>query len=264
MDYLIYMNQKEKEIIILSACSSMINDMVNHEIFSVSGEKCDEIFLLPEADIHQKFFNILLVDFLSKKSSKIFKFKLNNKDIYGYLSLLRRMCNNPVINKDMDKSLPRVINDFILWLDHDAVVKNVWLPSINTKCSLKVKRIDFLKICGDISKHDFMRLDRRISNINKILKDNSVNITIEQTYLVLPEFYKWFHDSILNYHINTIAEFLNNINWEIYKYIKPLRENNDFLEGCDSLVVKDMYWELKNFKPYIPIFKVTEFLKKRY
>lgn len=43
----------------------------------------------------------------------------------------------------------------------------------------------------------------------------------DEAALALEDFYRWFHDDILNYHASTIAEFLNNIRWGIYEYLQP-------------------------------------------
>jgi hypothetical protein len=266
------MHNLEKNIIVLNACSSLINDMVNRSLFTVCGEKDsliaydEEIQILPHTEIHQKFFNILLVEFLSglsKEALGLEKIPQNQKDI-GYLYYLKNISYDSIFDAKDYTGLQKTVRDFLNWLDKKCTVKKVWLPSINTKLNLSIPRWQFIKICGDISKHGFIRLDKRVSDIVSVLKNNSIEVSKNQAYLVLPEFYEWFHNDIFNYHINTIVEFLNNINWAIYRYIRPIREDNYFVDTIANQVAKSMCYDLKSFKPYMPKFKTSVYLKKRY
>lgn len=58
-------NELEQEVIILEAVWGMIDDMVNREMF-VLGERASDTNLLPSTGTHQRLFNVLLVDFLSR------------------------------------------------------------------------------------------------------------------------------------------------------------------------------------------------------
>jgi len=113
------------------------------------------------------------------------------------------------------------------------------------------------------------------------LKQNSINITFEDSLLFLDYFYEIYHTDIFAYHSSTIAEFLNNIRWGIHEYLFP--------EFCQSIVfegnihpqkyhytypidlknnfARECYWDLMNkirSKPYIRKFKVTRYLKMNY
>jgi hypothetical protein len=72
---------------------------------------------------------------------------------------------------------------------------------------VKVPRITFIKICSDIGKHNFARLQGNVRKICRILKENGHPIDEGRGYLVLPEFYEWFHTHLFSYHASTIAEF---------------------------------------------------------
>jgi hypothetical protein len=161
------------------------------------------------------------------------------------------------------------------------LVEDVWLPSVSLKTNIKVKRIVFIKICGNIGKHSFTRLSANVTTICALLEANG-NGKIEPTYgyLLLPEFYDWFHDNVFSYHSSAIAEFLNNIRWGIYEYLWPEFERSftrddpkeidyrfDIPRECKNYVAKDMYWNLMNAvrsEPYIPRFTVTPYLKMRF
>jgi hypothetical protein len=99
-------------------------------------------------------------------------------------------------------------------------------------------------------------------------------------YLTLPEFYDWFHDHVFSYHSSAIAEFLNNLRWGIYAYLRPEFERSftrddpqsiayrfQYPQGCDHEPAKTLYWDLMNavrMEPYVPRFPVTRYLKMRY
>jgi hypothetical protein len=253
-----------QEIVALNANCVLINDMVNNSIF-IKLEEDKDVTLLPHTGVHQRLFNIQLVEFLSaprKETLGLRKLPNNSRD-HGYLFYLEKVCLNPLLNPAGGKKLEDPIKKFVSWLDAECVVERVWLPSINTELTLKLPRVSFIKICGDISKHGFLRLGERVKQIQEIFGKNLKKITNEEAFLVLPEFYEWFHEDILNYHISAIAEFLNNIGWGIYEYLNP---NDKIITSSDSLnpVERSMFFNLKAFRPYMPKFEVTKYLKMRY
>lgn len=209
----------EREIIILKSVWDMIHEMVNYEIFEKLHKTRDAELRFPSMT-HQKFFNILLSDFLSlprKKGPFSFMVSSENEadDNKNYLSLLDSICNNPQFNKKEINKIKSPLDEFKEWLNAECVIKKAWFPSIDTEMDMKVKRISFIKICGNISKHNFSRLDSDAREIKRIFLDNGIEIKIHDEFLLIPEFYEWFHSNILNYHSSAIAEFLNNIRWGI-------------------------------------------------
>jgi len=256
----------ESEITALYATVNMINGMVSNSILEIPYADKD-VVVRPHAEVHQKFFNILLVELLSGPQRPVLglnQLKDEDKDL-GYLAYIRGVYHAPQIyNINGQKQLQKATEAFISWLNGISVVDNVWLPSIDTELTLEIRRISFIKICGDISKHGFIRLDRRIRDLIAILANHSITISEEQAYLMLPEFYEWFHDDIFNYHISNITEFLNNITWAIYEYIEPIRDGSFTLDENANLLIKNMFGELKRFEPHIPKFTTTRFLKMRY
>jgi hypothetical protein len=278
-------NEIEQEAVILNAVLGMIADMANYEIF-VKSERTDDVSLLPSTVTHQRLFNVLLVDFLSYPQGRNggLPFGLpapprNAKaEEKTYLFYLRRICGNPKLGSDV-KLILSPVEAFSNWLKGEAVVEKVWFPSIDLETNLRVQRIEFLKICGNIAKHNFSRLNRDVSKIRQILGENGHAIDEGQGYSVLKEFYEWFHTDVLGYHLSTVAEFLNNIRWGIFEYIQPEFERS--FERVDPApmhrfrippditqpLVQDMYWELMNMArspPFVPRFTVTDWLKKRY
>jgi hypothetical protein len=181
--------------------------------------------------------------------------------------------------RDITK-LKQPLEALIKWLEGECLVEDVWLPSISLKTHIKLKRIAFIKICGNIGKHNFARLGADVNAICEVLKTNGTTIDPAYGYLLLPEFYDWFHDNVFSYHSSAIAEFLNNLRWGLYGYLRPEFERSftrddpesigyrfDIPGDCKHYVAKTMYWDLMNAVrsvPYMPKFTVTKYLKMRF
>lgn len=271
----------EQEIIVLRAVWDMIDGMVNYVNFEKE-HKTVEAQLMFCTATHQRLFNILLVDFLSKPHKGTFDLPEANgpaKTDHTYLFYLRRICDGPELNPDSD-SLRAPTEAFVDWLEGECFVEKIWLSSIEVEAAIRVKRITFLKICGDIAKHNFARLNRNVLSITKLLAENGVKIDKGQGFLALTDFYEWFHNDILTYHASTIAEHLNNIRWGIFDYLTPEFNRSfekidpkifnyrfNYPEGCHDPMAKAMYWDLMNHvraKPWFPLFTTTPLLKERY
>jgi hypothetical protein len=263
----------EKEIIFLKAVQELIDEMVNHEVLNLIG-KDPHSEIRFKSSTHQRFFNIILVDFLSLSDKNVMGEKLS------YLGAVRKICANPHFNVDGSvDALAAASQEFTEWLDQDAEVE-VWLPSTEIETTLSIKRIEFLKICGNISKHNFSRLSGVVRELIEVFGRNNIKISVEEALLILNEFYERFHDDILNYHGSTIAEFLNNIRWGIHKYLKPEFSQSIIHEGgappkyrytypadVEGKFARNTYWQLMNkirSSPYVKEFKVTRYLKLRY
>ncbi|MBD1933024.1 hypothetical protein H6F79_14540 [Trichocoleus sp. FACHB-69] len=170
-------------------------------------------------------------------------------------------------------------HEFKEWLDQEVEVE-VWLPSIDTETKLQLSRVKFLKMCGDISKHNFLRSVGVAEQLQQALATRGVSVALDDAMLALADFYERFHTDILNYHSSTIAEFLNNIRWGIYEYLQPEFRHSIVWESADlpmyqytyptgvsAKLSKTCYWDLMNeirSPPYVRRFKVTKWLKLRY
>jgi len=269
----------EQEIIILRSVLDMINEMVNYSVFEKPCELIDTNLMF-KTDYTQRIFNILLVDFLSNPGKEIF-----GKRPVSYLGYLRRICKNPKLSTQCN-SIEMPIEQFRKWLEKEVEIKDVWFSSISISVNIRIKRVDFLKICGNISKHNFTRLDQDVKKVESIFKNSKCPINRQQGYMVLPEFYEWFHDNIFNYHASKIAEFLNNIRWGIFKYLQVAQSQSDeserigriptlssvpgffdYPESCRNPLAQHMYVtlmeEVKD-EPYFPKFTTNPIFDKRY
>lgn len=213
----------EQEAIILNAVMGMVDDMVNHSIFCGLGEKRHDTNLLPQTSETLRQFNILLRDFLSPvtaRGSDPMPFglekppKSESQTAHTSLYYLRRVCENPLIGTRV-APLKMIVESFTEWLEAEAFVEDVWFSHISVKTDLRIKRIDFIRMTGDIGKHNFLRLGGPAAKLRRILAANGKQITEDQAYLALPDCWDWFHTHLFAYHASTIAEFLNNIRYAI-------------------------------------------------
>ncbi len=157
---------------------------------------------------------------------------------------------------------------------------DAWLPSIDKQVTLTVARSKFLRICGNVSKHSFLRTFRLAKDLRTLLESAGVSVTLEEASLALEDFYDRFHTDILNYHSSTIAEFLNNVRWGIYQYLSPEFARSfrwdtqnppmysyDYPPKLQSTYARTIYWHLMNdvrSPPPMRRFQVTRWLKLRY
>ena len=269
----IKLNSVESEVVFLKAIKEIIDSVVNFEVLSLLGADPDSSILF-ETRTHHRFFNIVLVDFLSTSDKKAPVKKTT------YLGALRAISAQPSFNTDDSiKALRDATDTFVHWLKEKVNV-NVWLPSIDTQADIQITRLDFLKMCGDISKHNVLRSVGVAEDLQKTLATSGIAVELEDAMLALGDFYERFHTDILNYHSSTIAEFLNNIRWGIYEYLQPefhrsiVWEDGEppiyrytFPDEIKQNYAKQCYWDLMNevrSEPYIRRFQVTKWLKLRY
>lgn len=279
-------NAIEEESIVLNAIWDLAQDCVNYSIFCKFSDPAN-VTLLPKTHNDLRLFNILVGDFLSAPKKGTLGLPGIPPAAQGagktYLAYLRRVVANPQLARGHEHLIAEPTECFASWLEADFTVEDVWLSSISIELDVTMTRQESIKICSNIAKHNFSRLSADVDRILAILKRNGRQITEEEAYLLLPDFYEWFHTHIFAYHTTQIAEMLNNILWGIYDYLlhefvrayqktKP-DDANDILYGYDvpadirDGLAKAMYWDLMNDvlrKPYVPRFKTDWALTERY
>jgi len=263
----------EQEVVLLKAINELINSMVNFEVLTLYGSDPDSEIQF-KTMTHQRFFNIILVDFLSSTDKGAPTMQTS------YLGALRHIVERPNFEvNDCVLHLRDATHQFVDWLEQEVEV-DVWLPTIDTQTTLKISRVSFLKMCGNISKHNFLRAIGVAKQLQEALAATGNPETFEDSLLALSDFYERFHTDILNYHSSTVCEFLNNIRWGIYEYMQPefqqsiVREAGDppryrytYPVSLTSAFAKECYWELMDevrSVPYVRRFRVTKWLKLRY
>ncbi len=96
----------EKEIIYLKAIKQLIDEMVNFEVIKLLGEDPHSEIRF-NSMVHQKYLNIMLVDFLSCSDTKILG------EQQPYLRALTSICNTSHFNKNNSiKSLSKPTKDW--------------------------------------------------------------------------------------------------------------------------------------------------------
>jgi hypothetical protein len=270
----------EKEALILQSVWMHIHEMVNYDIFDKDSPSYEPMF---NSQAHRKLFIIFLCDFLSTPERNLFALP---QPPHGateidrtFLFYLNYVCDNPKLNVKSE-SIRKPVQEFADWLDTEFVLEKAWFPSIELETDLRIKRITMLKICGDAAKHNFARLGRNVQKIRKIFEQNGHFLDEGQSFLVLPEFFDWFYDNVCSYHGKTIAEYLNNIRWGLFYYLRPEYARSVIKTGPRSYdykytyppdvvssLGKATYWDLMNAvrtEPFFPLFAVSSILKKGY
>ena len=263
----------EREVIILEAVTELIDSIVNPKILLfIEGDPNSEVQFNSYA--HQKLFCIYLVDFLSCTDGRSPIGKIS------YLEGLREIISSPNFNENNSiQNLTVATQKLGDWLEQEVEVDSVRLMPIDKETIIKVKRLSFLKMTGNITKHNYLRSVGVAKELREILLVSGIHIDIDQALLVLADFYDRFTD-IMGYHASTITELLNNLRWGIFEYLQP--ELNRSMIRVDerpptyrykypteikSEFAKNCYWELMNEvlkKPYLRKFQVTKWLKLRY
>ena len=274
---------QDREIVTLAAVWELIGSMVHYGNF-MKGHRIDSPTLIFSTREASKLFLIILADFLSLPREGTFGLKKpTSEGSLGktYLGHLERVANAPQFGGD-NTLLASSLNSFAEWLDGFAVVEKVWLPSIDRNGTLRVRRMDYLKICGTISKHGFTRLGDIVGRVRNILYENGTIIDEGQSYLVIPEFQEWFQDNVFIASSTLIAWQLNEIRWGIYQYLRSEYERAytptenfqgmqmyryDVPSDIKDPLIRSIYWDLMNevrTQPYFPRFTVDRFTRELY
>jgi hypothetical protein len=266
-------SEKEREVIALRAVSELISSIVNFEVLSIFGKDPHSEARFPSAT-HQKYFNIVLVDFLSRIDENI------APPGGSYIDALKSICAAPQFESHRSIDHLRVaVTQLDSWLEERIYVET-WMPSIDLQVDLSVTRSLVLRIGGNVSKHNFLRLGGTARELQRVLEESGTTVNIDQALLALSDVYDRFHRDILNYHSSTIAELLNNVRWGIHDYLLPefhrsfTPDSEDRIQyryvvpdDIQSGLAIDCYWGAMNdvrAGPFVRRFTATEWLKKRY
>lgn len=275
----------QQEAVILAAALDMIDDMVNLGRFEAPITHRPTNLMFKDS-AEKRVFAILLGDFLAQpqprgKRPPPFGLPVGGLDPGGsertFLPYLAAVAAGPKIASDTDE-LAHVVSAFATWLDTNLTCPRVWLSGLELEFDMTIRRVWLLQTVADMCKHNFARLEGRIHQIRNMLADHGHEVDEGALYLELPVFEEWLFDHLFSYHASTIAEFLNNIRWAIYNYLRPeftrafrrtddVRYTFDAPPDLESGVAHGMYWRLMNAMrspPVFPRFEVTESLKAEF
>lgn len=284
------MNETERESIILNSAWEMIDEMVNWAMF-VKNHLAKPTNLMFQTSQHARLFTILLGDFLSEVRAfkgdpvplglKKAPSNARSSDL-TFLFHLRQVCTDPRLGDDTT-SLSELVEEFADWLETEFIAPGVNLHEIDVVADLRVSRYRYIKMCGDIAKHNLARLATNVGHLRKLLEAAGHPVSEEDSYLAVKNFFEWFHEDIFIYHSSQIAEFLNNIRWAIFEYLQPEFQRSWHLTESATPaspiyryrvpteitepVAYAMYWDVMNRvrgRPWMDRFTVPDVLKQRY
>jgi hypothetical protein len=177
----------DREIIILAAVWDLIGSMVHYAHFEKEHRVENAILMFKTREV-SKLFLIILADFLSLPRDGTFG--LSRPRAEGslgqtYLGHILNVALKPSFLDDVTL-LTSSVKSFAKWLDGFAEVQEVWLPSIEHNGTLCVRRMDYLKICGTISKHGFARLGDVVGKLYQS-KDELTRRDSHQRFCVIHE-----------------------------------------------------------------------------
>lgn len=260
----------EREAVLLASIVEIASDLVNRGLFAVHpyGDGSQIQF---NTSSDQRIFAILLVDFLSGTDGRGPVPKVT------FLGALDEITQNPQF--DVAGSVARLraaTEAFRKWLA-EAPPIDVWFPTLDREITIALSRLDWIKMVGDLSKHDPLRA---IGVAEKLARASGGALSLEDAILSLDDFYERYYTDILAYHSGTLAEFLNNIRWGVQDYLTPEYRRSYTHEGgqppkysfaypaeLKSRFAQHKYWDLMNAiraRPYMDAFSVDAVFKRRY
>ena len=202
--------------------------MVNWAMF-VKNDHADPTNLMFQTEQHSRLFLILLGDFLS--DARAFKGEpvpLGLKKAPSnarpsdltFIFHLRQVCEDPRLGSNAT-GLGKGIEAFADWLEGYFVARAVNLHAIDVVADVRVKRYRYIKMCGDIAKHNLARLSTNVGHLRKLLETAGHKVSEQEAYLAVENFFERFGEDTFIYHSSHIAEFLSNIRWAIFEYLLP-------------------------------------------
>lgn len=284
------MNDIEREVIILNTVWEMIDDMVNWAMF-VKSEKTEISNLMFNDSYCARLFAILLGDFLSDIRAfkgvppplglKAVPSGVRSSDL-TMLFHLRDVAASPKLNAEATQ-LISATEAFGDWLEGEFISNGVNLYNIGVVADIRIARLRYLKMCGDIAKHNLTRLAANVGHLRVLLEQAGHPVSEQEAYLAMKNFGDWFLDDIFLYHASPIAEFLNNIRWAIYDYLQPEFRRSWHLtdhatKDCAAYsyrvpceiaepVAVAIYWDVMNKSrshPFVQRFTIPALFKQRY
>lgn len=257
----------DKETIGLCICIEALSDMVNHALLDVreSSRNSGEATVYFKDFIHRSLFLIRFLDFTKENG---------DKNLTGVNGSCLGVLEDVIESKNFDDEnsiipLTAAVNELLNWLHSENEVR-LWLPNIDLDATLKIPRIELVKISGNSSKHNISRLTGVSNGIHRILKDHGYDVPLELIPLALENFQEHLDENYFIYYGTWMTELLNNLWWGIYEYLMPTFYNSyrktsesisyKFLypSSIESEVAKSWFWRLMNHvrsAPYIKRFQ---------
>lgn len=264
----------EREAVVLQITVETINAMVNHEVLGFSRDASGMQVSFKSLS-QQALFNVLLADLMEPVDEKL----LGRRE--SLLATLSNVVATPLLGTAAEaRCLQEAVQALVSWLEKEIPV-DVWFPSIDADVILRLRRKEFISICGNVAKHNPSRLTRKAERLQKLLEAAGVTIDPRDALRALGDFHDRFHGDILIYHATYLAQLLNDIRWGIHEYLRSVYKNSyvpatpgsgtqysfRYPDGLDDPFARDRFWELMNgvrAGPWINRFTTDPVLRRRY
>jgi hypothetical protein len=248
----------EREGITLQIVVELLQTMVNREMLHFSPGHV-EIQVTFASSSRRELFNVLFADFLEPVDPAL----LGSKE--SLLDVLYRVAKEPKLGDTIVASpLLWAVTELREWLDQ-TIQPEVWFPSINRNVNLKLRRAQFITICGNISKHSLSRLTRNAKRLAELFGDNGIELNWIDALRALDDFNVRFQEDIFSYHSTTMTELLNNVRWGIHEYLEPEfarsftpspipddpKYSYTFPDGLQDPFAQERYWDLMMFPRFL-------------
>ena len=284
------MNDIEREVIILNTVWEMIDDMVNWAMF-VKSEKTEISNLMFNDSYCARLFAILLGDFLSDiRAFKGVPPPLGLKAVPSGVRSSDQPCcfiyetspASPKLNAEATQ-LISATETFGDWLEGEFISNGVNLYNIGVVADIRIARLRYLKMCGDVAKHNLTRLAANVGHLRVLLEQAGHPVSEQEHSIGHEEFRRLVLGRYIVYHASPIAEFLNNIRWAIYDYLQPEFRRSWHLTDhatkdcaaysyrvpCETAepVAVAIYWDVMNKSrshPFVQRFTIPALFKQRY
>src|ERR1700683_192282 len=251
-------NDQEKQVYLLFVLAHGIDSFINYVVLEGIKPIESEQYLLPETELHESYFYIMLLDLLNisvpwethKKINPIHQLSLagsidSSTDSTTFSSLLRA---------------------FDKWLD-DVQQVPLWFGQINKQLCLTPRRRELIYIYANIKKHNFTNLTAIQKRILAGLNDASV--TGDDIQRSLPAIEERLQLNEMHTWMSQIAAHLIEVRKEFGNYLMPLKTKSykhvaqrfpeEYAWIMPDWIGNDNYefyfWELMNIVRSGPIFK---------
>lgn len=218
------LSEPEREVVVLSSVMGIIDDMVNHTIFSFPGNNTT-LQPLPETSTAKAYFSLRLSDFLAQTDRNIGIAEA------PYLRHLSEIAETPSFGDA--NGLRAAIKSFVHWLEEEKTFAKVWLPTLNIETSIRPSRLSWLKVAGNLQKHDALRSSGTAADIARWLRDRGHAIGRLEILGALDDFREWLIDDALSAYVPVLAFFLNELRWETFDYLRSYYEKHHVTEWDD-------------------------------
>lgn len=247
-------SEKEKQVYQLFVLAYGIDSFVNYVVLEGIVSTNKEQYLLPETEVHESYFYIMLLDLL-----KIYVPWNKNK-----VNLFDSVLEFKPLSSDLNiTNLQSSIKLFSDWLQDKQGVP-LWLPNAGHQCCLRLQRKKLIHIYANLKKHNFTNLSRVQKEILEGIKKTKLS-TIDilkdlpaiEDRLQLNEMHNW---------MSLVVAMLIEIRKDLHEYLLPLAKSQyrlidhpeykwEMPAWIEDETYQFFFWDLMNLVRGGPTFK---------